>query len=223
LEVEVELITDIVELLDKSVYLFMALGAVELLQLLASRLFLGVEHYYQLGKSLAAPLGCPAPLGITATIEEISKEDWLKIQNTLPSLDAKDKRELLARQFFYWDGFTNCYVIKNGADIAFIQWIIYPSENSIIKEKYPTKFSPLSSTQVIIENAFTFPRYRGRGYLLHGTAALLDLARGSGYKSAICYIRKDRIASLNEFMRMGFKIIRIMREYKFLGRVWRKL
>jgi hypothetical protein len=201
---------------------FRSLGPGDLFNLLSSRLF-SLDHYYLLGKNLATPLECPPAVGIKTPLTKITEDDMLKIERSLNSFDPKDKREILARLFFYWNGFRNCFVVKNGEDIAYMQWLILPSENDVIKEKYPTKFSPLSANQVVIENAFTFPRYRGMGYLLYGTTGLLDLARSKGYKSAICYIRKDRVASLNEFTRMGFKIIRILSEYKVFGRAWRNL
>ena len=212
----------IAEISDRLRYVIQTLGPRGFFDLLTSRLFT-VDHYYLLGKNLAAPLECPPDVGRKTPLVEISKEDIANMHGCFTTLGGDDKKELLARLFFYRDGFRNCYVTKNGDEIAFMQWIIFPSENEIIKEKYSTKFSPLSASQVVIENAFTFPRYRGRGYLQYGTAKLLEFARSKGYKSAICYIRKDRVASLNEFTKMGFKIIRIMAEYKVLGQVWRKL
>lgn len=75
----------------------------------------------------------------------------------------------------------------------------------------------------MIENAFTFPPYRGLGYLLSGTLQLLDQARERGYRSAVCYIRKDNLKSINEFSKMGFKITKMVTEYKFFGKTWRTL
>jgi hypothetical protein len=203
-------------------YILRTLGPGGVLRLLGSRLF-SVNHYYLLGKNLAAPLECPEAIGIMTPLMEITKEDIAMINDSLNSLDANDKREVLARLMFYWNGFRNCYIVKTGGNVAYMQWIIFPTENQTIKEKYSARFYPLTRNQVMIENAFTFPRYRGTGYLLHGTAALLDLARSKGYRSAICYIRRDRVASLNEFTRMGFRIIRMLSEYRVFGRVWRKL
>jgi hypothetical protein len=113
--------------------------------------------------------------------------------------------------------------MRHGDDIAYIQWIIFPTENHLIIRNYSGRYYPLTAKQVMIENAFTFPRYRGRGYFLSGTMQLLELAKNSGHSSAICYIRKDRIVPLNEFTQMGFKIIKMVREYKLFGKVWRTL
>jgi ribosomal protein S18 acetylase RimI-like enzyme len=75
----------------------------------------------------------------------------------------------------------------------------------------------------MIENVFIFPRFRGRGYLPFGTLQLLELAINKKYPTAICYIRKDRINALNEFTKLGFKIIKLVKEFRFMGMVWRTL
>jgi len=76
---------------------------------------------------------------------------------------------------------------------------------------------------VILENACAFPEVRGFGYLAFVSRELLTQARQQGYKSAIGYIKKEKIASLNDFFGMGFKITKILREQKLLGKVMRNL
>jgi hypothetical protein len=203
-------------------YLYRRLGGKTMLRLLGSRI-LSINHFYILGKNLLSPAdGAPA-FAIKAPVTEATEEDIAQIEASLETLEENERKEVVGRLLFYWSGFRNCYVVKNGGKIAFLQWIIYPSENGIIQEKFSTKFSPLGENQVMIENAFTFPRYRGMGYLRHGTSHLLEVARSKGYKSAVSYIRKDRVDSLNEFVKMGFRISRLVAEYKVLGREWRKL
>jgi len=197
------------------VYVFRTLSVGGLLRLMASRLF-SVNHYYLLHKDLSKPEERqPEQCGQLVKIQD---EDVVAIENSLGQLDEIDKKEVLSRLFFYWNGFRNCYLLKSGGEILCMQWIVYPSENHLIKSKYPSKFHPLSSDQIMIENVFTFPRYRGMGYMQHGISELLDLARSSNYTSAVCYIRNDRLPSLNGFTRMGFRIIERMREFRVLGR-----
>lgn len=194
------------------------LGQEGVLRLLGS-LFFSVNHYYILGINLVDLCEEQAQKPVAL----LQNGDVVTLQRHLPMLEMEDKRDLLSRIMFYGSGFTNCYAIKQGGDIAFIQWIIFPSENPVIAKTYSKKFLPLKPQQVMIENAFTFPRYRGKGYLFEGTTQLLHIARNLGYKWAICYIRKDRITSLNDFCRMGFRIRRLVTEIKVLGHVWRRL
>ena len=132
-------------------------------------------------------------------------------------------RSIVGRLHFHASGFSNCYVMTAGEEIAYLQWLILPADNDVIRSRFSTKFYPLGERQVMVENVFTFPKFRGRGLLPYGTLHLLQLARDKGFSSVICYIRKDNITSLNEFFRMGFKITKMVQEYKVLGRTWRTL
>ncbi len=144
--------------------------------------------------------------------------DITEIRDNLKSLGPIDKKELILRLFFYEAGFKNCYVARNTkGQIVYLQWLIYPYENVIIKSRFGSRFYPLKEKEVMLENAFTFPRFRGLGLLPSVSAQLLDIARQDGYASCITYIRKDQIVSLNEFTRLGFKITKLVREFKFLG------
>lgn len=202
-------------------YTLRSLGPHHFLRLIFSMIF-SVNHYYLLGKNLsAAEEGAPERSG-DVTMERVTEQDLAALQEAVPSLGAADQREVLSRLFFYQD-FGNCYVMKKKGEIVYLQWVIFPAENPTIAAKYPTKFYPLSERQVMIENAFTFPRHRGKGFLLHGTRHLLQMAKREGYSCAICYIRKDRIPSLNEFSKMGFRIVKMLTEYKILGWGWRTL
>ena len=53
------------------------------------------------------------------------------------------------------------------------------------------------------------------------TIKLLNIAKENGCKSAIMYVRNDRIVALNENMRLGFKITKMITEYKFMGKIKR--
>jgi hypothetical protein len=200
-------------------YLLEQLGLVGALRLSASRL-LSIDHYYVMKRSLKLDdFAVPSKMKMLP----ICKSDIQQILVEQVRLNDADKRQLLSRIIFLKSGFENCHVIRVNGKIAHMQWIIYPTENGIIKDKFAGKFYPLSDKQVMIENAFTFPSFRGFGYLVSGTFQLLEMARAQGYQSSVCYIRKDNIVSLNEFARMGFKITAIVPEYRLLGKVWRTL
>ena len=208
--------------LSQFLYLFKTLGPRALLRIAGSMAY-SLNHYFILGKNLEAPLGGPQISRSLGALSLMSEQDIADLNRSAESLPPDDRRELVGRLCFYKSGFKNCYVIKSGDDIAYLQWIIYPSENAIIRSRYSNKFYPLTDRQIMVENAFAFPRFRGRGYLPFATSRLLDLAKSQGYSSVVCYIRNDRIASLNEFIKMGFKIRKMVKEYKLVGKVWRTL
>ncbi|GFO69665.1 hypothetical protein GMLC_32440 [Geomonas limicola] len=198
------------------------LGPFNSLKLLGSRV-LSLDHYFVLRKNLMAAEPEAPALGAKFTLEPIAPCDVQSILDSLESLTAAEKRDVLGYLHFYQSGFKNCFVMRRDGQVAYMQTLIYPEQNDLIAKKYRTKFYPLKESQVMVENVFTFVPFRGLGCLQAGTGKLLDLARSQGYRSAVCYIRKDRIVSLNEFIKMGFKITRMMPEYKVLGRVWRDL
>lgn len=198
------------------------LGPRAFARLALSRL-LYVNHFYIVGKSLSVLLPQQKASASARTLSPVSEHDMTSLIGTLGSLEPADRRELLARIIFYKRGFTNCYAFRKGDSIAYLQWLVSPEENDLIKENYSGTYYMLSANQVMVENAFTFPHHRGHGYFQEGTRQLLELARQKGYKSAIAYIRKDRINPLNEFTMLGFKIIKIVTEYRVLGSSWKSL
>jgi hypothetical protein len=198
------------------------LGPVAFLKLLGSRI-VSFNHYYVMRRSLAETQNDTLEIRRRAEMCPIGENDINEIEKSLAACNIEDKREILARLIFYRSGFKNCYVMRQDGKIAYMQWVIYPTENGIITERYRNKFYSLGDTQIMIENAFTFPPYRGLGYLQSGTLQLFEMARAKGYRSAMCYVRKDRFNTLNELSKIGFKITQMIPEYKFLGRVWRAL
>ena len=150
--------------------------------------------------------------------------DWDEILNNLKSLDPASRKEILVRLFFYQAGFENCYITRTKTgEIAGMQWLIYPSENSIISQHFNTRFYPLKKKQVMFENVYIFPNMRGIGYLPAMTAELLRISKEDGFKTVIYYVSKDKIAALNVFLGCGCKIRKMMVETKILGRTKRKL
>jgi len=146
------------------------------------------------------------------------ESDFESMIDQLPHLALHARKEIVARLFFRQTGFKHCYFAKtpNGQP-AYMQWLIYPDENKIIAKHFQYRFYLLKANQVMLENAFTFPRFRGLGLLPCVSAELLTIARNQGYKNTILYIKKNQITSINEFLNMNFKIRKIVREYKLFG------
>lgn len=191
------------------------LGLNNTLKLFINRLF-SINHYYVMKRKLN--FLDKKKIRIAYRIENLHNINFSYLIKSLKSLDSESRRELMARISFYNAGFKNCYVAKTkNEEIAFIQWLIHPSENLIIKEHFSNKFYMLGERQVMIENAFTFPKFRGHGLLPAVTSDLLEIAEKAGYENVITYIRKDRIASINEFMKLDFKITKLLTEYRVMG------
>lgn len=176
-----------------------------------------INHYYILQRGL-----------VDLTEERVSRvkfyictannEDIMTIINTLKYVDNPSRKEIVVRMLFYNSGFKNCYIAKTtSGDIAYLQWLIYPHENDIIKKYYSNRFNLLRENQVMVENAFTYPKYRGLGLKRDMTNELLKEAKKRGYTSAITYVRKDLIHAINDHIMNGFKITKLVTEYKIFG------
>jgi len=198
------------------------LGVTELMNLIKDRIF-SFNYYYVLARNLDRPIELSFYRKSYAVISLAQPSDIIKIQESLSTLSQQDRRELLARMQFYQNGFNNCYIMTVNDRIACLQWLITSQENHIIAQKYSKKFYPLHDKQVMAENAFTYPRFRGFGYFPLLTKHLLETAKKMGATSAIGYVRTDRIASVNDSITMGFRIIKVIKEYKMAGLVWRNL
>lgn len=178
---------------------------------------LSINHFYILYANLKSVMFIKNSR-VSYCLRKIGEKEIDEVIGQIKTYSAKDRKEIMTRFLFYLSGFRNCYVArhKNG-EIMFMQWIIYPEENHIIAKLYANRFKLLKDNQVLIENAFTFPKYRGLGLFAAVTSDLLKKAKEEGYKGAVTYIRKDALDSLNEFIKQGFKLHEIIKEYKILG------
>ncbi len=207
---------------NKYAFVFSNLGLKNTFKLMITRC-ISLNHYYILNRNLTS-LPDKKKIRREISIKKIDEQDLKEIIQMVKLLDPVSKMEVLSRILFYNYGFKNCYIGKTKeGEIAYIQWLVYPYENMNIKNHFRNVFYPLRENQVMIENVFTFPKFRGLNLMPAITIKLLNIAKENGCKSAIAYVRKDRIAALNESMRLGFKITKMITEYKFMGSIKRTL
>src|SRR4030067_497402 len=82
--------------------------------------------------------------------------------------------------------------------------LLSESHNNLIQSQYPPGMSKLEEDEVLLENIFTFPRYRGKGIMTSVTIFLADLARKQGFRRVMAYVDIENKASLKGFLRAGF-------------------
>lgn len=208
---------------NKYLVILKKLGFVKCLPFLFQRLY-SIEQFYLLNMNLRKPVH-RIEIRFSYTLERLQPGDWEDILKNLESADIASKKELLRRIFFYRAGFENCYVLKNrNREITCMLWIVYPLENEHLRRYFNSDLFLLKENEVLLENVFTMPKFRGFGFSPAITTELLRLAKDQGYKnaSAVIYSLKDRITSLNDMMSIGFRINKLVREYRFLGFLWRR-
>ncbi|MDR3566732.1 MAG: hypothetical protein P4L43_01755 [Syntrophobacteraceae bacterium] len=193
-----------------------ALGVRGMSRLLCDRL-LSFNQVFILQTSLLS-VSAPHPHRMQFSLSRVEEGDWTEILRQAHCVDTESRREIFARAMFFKNGFKNCYALRSKTGlIAHIQWVVFPEENDLIGTHYRGHFMPLDRGEIMIENAFTFPRFRGLGLYAYGTRGLMDLGRQQEYKKASSYVRSEKVASLNELIRLGFSFKRVVREYKVLG------
>jgi hypothetical protein len=184
---------------------------------------LSFNNVFILQKSLLSA-AAQNPHRMQFTMSKVDDGDWDEILRQAHCEDTDSRREIFARALFFRNGFKNCYALRSKTGfLAHIQWLVLPEENDVISAHYRRLFLPLGRSEIMIENAFTFQRFRGLGLFAYATRHLLNLGRQQGYKLASTYVRSEKIASLNELIRLGFSFKRVVREYKFLGFTLRAL
>ena len=151
------------------------LGVRGMSELLLDRLF-SFNNVFILQTSLSG-VSAPNPHRMQFSISKMEEGDWDSILRQARSLDIESRREILARALFFRNDFRNCYALRSKTgSIAHIEWIVFPEENDSISAHYRHLFKPLDRYEVMIENAFTFPKFRGLGLYAYGTRHLLNLA-----------------------------------------------
>jgi hypothetical protein len=176
------------------------------------------DHYFALTANLNSVGNAPKVRG-TYFIRKAEEEDFENLMSNIKSFNYEDRKEIIIRLFFYHVGFKNCYLaITEKGDIAAMQWLVYPAENELIENEFQGRFYPLKKNQLMLQNFFTFPRFRGLGYMPAMVVELMKMAKEDGYRNVIGYVRKDRIGTINEMINIGFKLRKLIREYKILGK-----
>jgi RimJ/RimL family protein N-acetyltransferase len=133
------------------------------------------------------------------------KEDLDEVLKKAKSERGDSAYELVFRRWLYECGVHNWY-IANTADtneICFIQAVIHPEDTQLVSENF-NGFPELKESEVLLEGAYTFQRYRGNR--LHPAVVfdILEICRKKGFKRVITYIEKNNEASLKSAERLGF-------------------
>lgn len=111
----------------------------------------------------------------------------------------------------------DCYVAVTKEDIpCFRLWMIDSSQNSTLNDIWKGTFPELKKDEVLLESAFTIPKYRGLGLQPFAVYSISDKAKDFGANYAITFSSLDNINSLRSLDYAGFKPFTLRREKYFL-------
>jgi L-amino acid N-acyltransferase YncA len=158
------------------------------------------------------------------SLRPASREDMEEILSEAKQEVGESARELLQRKWFYDCGFRDCYVARaaGSGDLCYIQWLVSSRDDSVVKRGFTKRLPRLKRDEILVENTFTFPKYRGNGVYPSAMVELADIARSRGFRRMLVYVREDNIASLKGCQRAGFKEFERIPEVKLLFLTWRK-
>ena len=147
-------------------------------------------------------------------LQKATQEDMEEALRLAKSEDRESIYELTQRKWFYEAGFRDCYIARTVAngELCYMQWLITPRYTQVASHGLIAKFLRLKEGDCLLENAFTFQKYRGRNIMPAVMAQLCEIARQDGFKRVITYVRQDNIAALKGCQKVGFKKFEEMHE-----------
>jgi len=183
---------------------------------------LHVDHFYHM-TAIINRLRFPR-LRSDLRFDLACKGDLDEIVQRLRMLDAASRKDLVARLLFHRRGFSSCYLGRSATgDLVSLQWLIRPRDNALLQKHFRRIYYPLQENQVMIENLFIFPSFRGLATFPTVNHHVLSLAKQEGFQTCRTYIRKDNVTSLNAFFELGFRMGKLLAGYNLLGLSWRTL
>ena len=149
-----------------------------------------------------------------------TKQDVDELIEKAKTESKESTHRLLYRKWCYDCGLRNFYVARttDTDDLCYIQWMICAEDNDVLEQKFKGWFPKLQQGHCLLENAYTFERYRGKKIMASVMARLCEIAKSKGFKRVITYVLKDNISALKGCEQACFKAFEEVPEMKLLFR-----
>jgi hypothetical protein len=132
---------------------------------------------------------------------------------------GSDYVQVLLRKWMCDAGVETLFVASDGAGQAiYAQWLVRPEDQLRVLAENGNAHDVLRPDEVLLEGAYTFSRFRGKGAMADGMAQLLRVARDEGRVAAITYVGAENVASLRGCARVGFELDHVRVSIRSLGR-----
>jgi GNAT superfamily N-acetyltransferase len=166
----------------------------------------------------------PIPCEVRYSLQLASDKDMQEMIEMARAEGKESAYELIGRKLFYDSGFRDCYVARSADtnELCFIQWMISPQVCQGLYRDFGNMLPRLESTDLWMENSYTFKKYRGKKLYPAVLVDLAHIARDKGFKRILTYVREDNIASIKGCERAGFQVFGRGTEVKFLFSTRRK-
>lgn len=102
-------------------------------------------------------------------------------------------------------GLPGCHVATVGEDApCFMQWLLTAADNARIREFFGDELPTLDADTVLMEGAYTPPRYRRLPIMPAAMARIAELGRSAGARRAIVFVREDNASMIKAARLAGF-------------------
>ena len=104
---------------------------------------------------------------------------------------------------------------------CFIQWAFDSSHNDFITHFFKGRFPRLKQGEVLLENAYTHPHYRGQGVMPVAMSLIADIIAARGAREVMTFVETTNIPSLKGCTRAGFQPFMIRKDLSLCGGIKR--
>ena len=158
------------------------------------------------------------PSRVEYSLRLASEEDMEEAFQKIKMESRQSAYELIKRKRFYESGFHNCYVGRtaDAGELCHLHWMISAEEDNLARRYFPTQWPKLKEGECLLENAYTFEKYRGKRMLASAQTRLCEIARSKGYKRVIAYAHPDSVPSLKGAEMAGYRKFEKVSVFKLL-------
>jgi ribosomal protein S18 acetylase RimI-like enzyme len=139
------------------------------------------------------------------SLQRGSEKDMEDLLARAKSESKGSVHELIARKWFYECGFHDCYVARTAdtREICFVGWLLSTKDDNLVNQGFKSRLPKLEKDELLLENCYTFEKYRGKNIMPSVLVKLWQQAKSQGFKRVITYVRKDNRSSLRVFEKLG--------------------
>jgi RimJ/RimL family protein N-acetyltransferase len=150
--------------------------------------------------------------------QKASEKDMEELLARAKAESKESIHELIERKWFYESGFRDCYVARTAdtGELCFGAWLISANDSNLVNRGFKGRLPHLEEGELLLENCYTFEKYRGNSIMPSVLVELWELARSRGFKRLITYVRQDNVASMRAFEKLELRKFEEIPELKFL-------
>ena len=154
-------------------------------------------------ESLPTSPSCTLPL----RLRPIRPEDVGLLFDVLSrGVSREEAHGQLARLHLLKLGLPSCYVAVQADDTpCYVQWAVRSSDNERLGEVFPSWFPRLRDDEVLLEYAYTVPKYRRSGIMNWALEAMGRQASSFGARWLLSFIPLGNRGSIEGHIRAGFR------------------